>query len=88
LEQLLFELSLPAAAAAVPADSLQLSLYQGLLRELQFTQAAEAQQQQQQQQHEQASCVQVQIKDEATWQVRCMLQGISNNNDACTHALT
>jgi hypothetical protein len=67
---LLFDLSVPAAAA-VPADGLQLSLYQGLLCELQCTQGVEAQQQQDValQQHERASCVQVQVKDESTWQV-------------------
>jgi hypothetical protein len=72
LEQLLFELSVPAAAAAtIPADGLQLSLYQGLLCELQCTQGVEARQQQDvlPQQHERSSSVQVQVKDESTWQV-------------------
>ncbi|WIA34494.1 hypothetical protein OEZ86_012821 [Tetradesmus obliquus] len=79
LEQLLFELSRPAAA--VQGEGMPLPLYQGLLCELQCAgelaaqqqQDVQQQQQQQQQQGQLASYVEAHVKDEATWQAYAAL---------------
>ncbi|WIA14317.1 hypothetical protein OEZ85_002849 [Tetradesmus obliquus] len=76
LEQLLFELSRPAAA--VQGEGMPLPLYQGLLCELQCAGELAAQQQQdvqqqQQQQGQLASYVEAHVKDEATWQAYAAL---------------
>eukprot|EP00883_Tetradesmus_obliquus_P008640 jgi/Sobl393_1/19368/SZX76090.1 len=74
LEQLIFELSRPAAA--VQGEGMPLPLYQGLLCELQCAGELAAQQQQdaqQQQQGQLAGYVEAHVKDEATWQAYAAL---------------